>query len=111
MNRLYLQEALKNLSLELLWASNGAEAVDLFVHEPRVDLVLMDIRMPVKDGFSAAREMLAHDPGAVLIAQTAQAMASDREKCLNQGFADYIAKPLRKDQLLRLIARWLAASR
>ncbi|HEX2899498.1 MAG TPA: response regulator, partial [Bacteroidia bacterium] len=90
-------------------ARNGLEALEHVKKNPGVDLVLMDIMMPVMDGLLATRELrkqpeLANLP---IIALTAKAMADDRESCLAAGANDYISKPLDVDRLLSLARVWI----
>jgi CheY-like chemotaxis protein len=90
-------------------ARNGREAIDHLRAQPGVDLVLMDIMMPEMDGLEATRRLRA-DPefGKLpIIALTAKAMIDDREKCLEAGANDYIAKPLDIDKLLSLARVWI----
>jgi CheY-like chemotaxis protein/CHASE3 domain sensor protein len=90
-------------------ARNGREALDHLAANPDVDLVLMDIMMPEMDGLEATRE-LRKDPRFArlpIIALTAKAMIDDREKCLDAGANDYIAKPLDVDKLLSLARVWI----
>jgi len=102
-NNLFLEELFKNIPLKTYWARNGIEAINIYKDHPDIELVLMDIRMPILDGYKAAQEILKINPKAKIIAQTAHAMSSDRDKCLNNGFAEYIAKPIQKDQFMGLI--------
>ncbi|MCX5743239.1 MAG: response regulator [Proteobacteria bacterium] len=90
-------------------ARNGREALDHLRAHPGVDLVLMDIMMPVMDGLEATRELRKQPQFARLpiIALTAKAMIDDREKCLEAGANDYIAKPLDVDKLLSLARIWI----
>ena len=90
-------------------ARNGREALDHLRERPGVDLVLMDIMMPVMDGLEATRELRKQPQFAKLpiIALTAKAMIDDREKCLEAGANDYIAKPLDVDKLLSLARVWI----
>jgi signal transduction histidine kinase/DNA-binding response OmpR family regulator/CHASE3 domain sensor protein len=90
-------------------ARNGQEAVD-HAQKGGIDLVLMDIMMPVKDGLTAMREIRAKPAFADLpiIAITAKAMADDRRQCLEAGANDYIAKPIDIDRLVSLCRVWLA---
>ncbi len=106
-NKLYLEELLDDLSLDVLWASDGVETVEKFMNNQDISLVLMDIRMPLLDGYKAAKQILEHKPDAKIIAQTAYAMASDREKCIKNGFIDYVSKPIKKGALLDLISKWI----
>ncbi|MGE3544932.1 MAG: response regulator, partial [Kofleriaceae bacterium] len=90
-------------------ARNGREALDYLDKKPDIDLVLMDIMMPEMDGIEATRE-LRKDPRFAklpIIALTAKAMIDDREKCLEAGANDYIAKPLDVDKLLSLARVWI----
>ncbi len=90
-------------------ARNGREALEHLRQHPGVDLVLMDIMMPVMDGLEATREIRKQPQFAKLpiIALTAKAMIDDREKCLEAGANDYIAKPLDVDKLLSLTRVWI----
>jgi CheY-like chemotaxis protein len=90
-------------------ARNGREALEHLRQHPGVDLVLMDIMMPVMDGLEATREIRKQPQFAKLpiIALTAKAMIDDREKCLEAGANDYIAKPLDVDKLLSLARVWI----
>ena len=90
-------------------ARNGREALDHLAKNPGVDLVLMDIMMPVMDGLEATRLLRKQPQFAKLpiIALTAKAMIDDREKCLEAGANDYIAKPLDVDKLLSLARVWI----
>ena len=90
-------------------ARNGREALEHLRQNPGVDLVLMDIMMPIMDGLEATRELRKQPQFAKLpiIALTAKAMIDDREKCLEAGANDYIAKPLDADKLLSLARVWI----
>ena len=92
-------------------ANNGREAVDKLQQQPagRYDAVLMDMQMPVLDGLAATAEIRAlpqfsHLP---IIAMTANAMQGDRERCLEGGMNDYVAKPIAPEQLWRALLRWI----
>jgi signal transduction histidine kinase/DNA-binding response OmpR family regulator/tetratricopeptide (TPR) repeat protein len=92
-------------------AADGREALDALAHE-RFDAVLMDCQMPVLDGYAATREIrrrpeLEHLP---VIAMTANAMAGDRDKVLEAGMNDHVAKPIRVDELFATLARWVRAA-
>jgi CheY-like chemotaxis protein len=103
-----LTRILEPLGAQVDIARNGQEAVDR-VARGGVDLVLMDIMMPVKDGLAAMREIRARPDGARLpiIAITAKAMADDRKQCLDAGANDYIAKPIDVDKLVSLCRVWM----
>ena len=88
-------------------ASDGREAVDIY-QRAQFDVVLMDIQMPEMDGYQAAALMRAHQKKTgvrvPIIAVTAHAMSGDREKCLAAGMDDYLSKPIRRNELMRILA-------
>jgi CheY-like chemotaxis protein len=109
-----LSSVLEPKGAKLLIARNGREALDVLeraAKQPKeaVDLVLMDIMMPVMDGLTATREIRRRPEWKKLpiIALTAKAMADDRQKCIDAGASDYIAKPLDVDKLVSLVKVWL----
>jgi len=90
-------------------ATNGRQAIDIIEETPDLSVVLMDIMMPEMDGYETMRE-IRNDPKfrmLPILALTAKAMKGDREKCLQAGASDYIAKPVNTDQLLSLLRVWL----
>jgi signal transduction histidine kinase len=99
-----IQNFLNKLDVELLWAENGKAAVEL-CYTNKFDLILMDIRMPVMDGYTATRLIKEHNPEQIIIAQTAY--TNDRETALANGCDDFIAKPFGKDQLLSLVNTYI----
>ncbi|MGY1528877.1 ATP-binding protein [Luteimonas sp. A649] len=105
------QRLLSVLGITCDTASNG-EAAILRMEASRYDIVLMDCQMPVMDGYTATRrwremEAAAGDGRHVpIIAMTANAMAGDRQKCLDAGMDDYLAKPVTRSELERTLARW-----
>ena len=91
-------------------ASNGMEAVQA-ADSTEYDLILMDCQMPVMDGFQATRVIRAGQRGPYrvpIIALTANAMEGERERCLEAGMDDYLAKPVRPDDLLAKLRKWLS---
>jgi two-component system sensor histidine kinase/response regulator len=102
-------ELLQDAGLEVEVAGNGRIALERLT-ESSYDLVLMDMQMPEMDGLAATRAIRAIPGFAKLpiVAMTANAMASDREKCLAAGMNDHVAKPIEPDELWRVIARWVA---
>jgi CheY-like chemotaxis protein len=90
-------------------ATNGRQAIEIIQQTPDLSVVLMDIMMPEMDGYETMRE-IRNDPKfrmLPILALTAKAMKGDREKCLQAGASDYIAKPVNTDQLLSLLRVWL----
>ena len=104
-----LTNALEEEGLRCITAENGSDAVRLLQEHPDTDIVLMDVMMPGMDGYEATQEIRKIDKFGRLpiIALTAKAMKGDREKCLEAGMSDYIAKPVNVDQLLSLMRVWL----
>ncbi len=113
-NREIALELLGMLGFSVDVAENGAEAVEA-VRNRDYDLVLMDIQMPVMDGFAAARKIRALDkPGVAglpIVAMTANAMSEDRGKCLDAGMNDHIAKPINPELLYTTLKHWLRGGR
>jgi CheY-like chemotaxis protein len=100
---------LENQEMEVINATNGRQAIDMIQNTPDLSVVLMDIMMPEMDGYETMREIRKHSELRTLpiLALTAKAMKGDREKCLQAGASDYIAKPVNTDQLLSLLRVWL----
>ena len=101
--------ALEDYEMNVITASNGQEAVDILKENDDIDLVLMDIMMPVMDGYAAMREIRKIDKLKKLpiIALTAKAMPGDKDMCLEAGANDYLAKPLNIDRLISMMRIWL----
>jgi CheY-like chemotaxis protein len=104
-----LTSLLENQDMEVVSATNGRQAIELIEDTPDVSVVLMDIMMPGMDGYETLREIRKQPRFRTLpiLALTAKAMKGDREKCLQAGASDYIAKPVNTDQLLSLLRVWL----
>ncbi len=110
-NRELMKLLLHPLAMELHEAGNGQEALDLFFAH-RYDLILMDIQMPIMDGYMATRMIRSHEERSgqrrtVIIALTAHAYESDIQKCLDTGCDDHIAKPFKKRTLLNCLSHHL----
>ncbi|RLD90829.1 MAG: hypothetical protein DRJ09_03045 [Bacteroidetes bacterium] len=104
----YLSILLKHFNnLEILRAYNGIEVIDLMKKHPDINLVLMDIKMPIMSGYDASIKIRKFNKRVVIIAQTAFALESDREKILKSGCNDYISKPINKTELIFKIEKWL----
>ncbi len=107
-NFLYLNELIEDKCARILRAHNGHEAVEVFNQNPDIDIILMDIKMPVMDGISATKKIKSQNKRHVpIIALTAYAMSGDREMCLNAGCDAYLSKPIMQDELYDQIARLL----
>ncbi len=107
-NQKVAQRMLERLGCRVAMAMSGREAVRMAAAEP-YDLIFMDCQMPEMDGYQATQEIRrAAGNGAqpVIVAMTANAMTGDREKCLEAGMDDYISKPIRREDLVRVLSRY-----
>ncbi|MGN7613745.1 response regulator [Magnetococcales bacterium HHB-1] len=106
-NRDVLLGMLNKLGCLTDWAEHGKKAVKMF-HQKPYDLILMDLHMPEMDGFQATQAIRAQEDNkrTPIIAVTADAMTGDKEKCLAADMDDYIAKPYKLDDLIRVIKQW-----
>jgi CheY-like chemotaxis protein len=104
-----LSSLLERHQMKTWTATTGQEAISLLESEPGLSIVLMDIMMPEMDGYETIRRIRQQPRYRYLpiIALTAKAMKGDRDKCLEAGASDYIAKPVDTDQLLSLMRIWL----
>jgi CheY-like chemotaxis protein len=104
-----LSSVLERHGMDVMTAGTGQEAIGKVAADPDIDLVMMDIMMPGMDGYDTIRAIRARPESRALpiIALTAKAMKGDREKCLEAGASDYLAKPVVTDQLLGVLRQWL----
>ena len=100
---------LERHNMNVIYAENGKDALDMMAKTTDIDVVLMDIMMPGMDGYETMREIRKNKrfKSMPIIAITAKAMRGDREKCIEAGASDYITKPVDVDQLLSLLRVWL----
>ena len=98
-----LQVYLSQGNYNLLYAVNGKKAVQMFRENPNIDLILMDLKMPVLDGYEATRQIRKLNKNIPILAQSAYAMSGDSEKALEAGCDDYVTKPLKKEELMAKI--------
>lgn len=110
-NLFVLSSMLKKASFLVETAVNGQEAIEKY-KSIQFDIILMDIQMPIKDGYSAIQEIrqwegLHHQPRSTIIAVTANAMPEDRDKCIFVGATDYLSKPVKMNDLLVMIEKYL----
>ncbi|CCH49949.1 response regulator [Pseudodesulfovibrio piezophilus] len=104
-----LSSVLEEKTMDVVIARNGLEAIDKLKEHDEIDLVLMDIMMPLMDGYEAMQAIRKEHKYAKLpmIALTAKAMKGDRSKCIEAGANDYLAKPVNTDKLLSMLRVWL----
>jgi len=98
--------AVRSFSKEIIKVRTGIEAVEACRNNPDIDLVLMDIKMPVMDGFDATRQIRQFNQEVIIIAQTAYSLSGDRERTIATGCNDYISKPIQKDQFMALMEKY-----
>ena len=105
-NYRYLQEILKKTQAQIIRAENGLEAIEI-ARKKSIDLVLMDIKLPVMDGYEATRKIREFNKEVPIIAQTAYVMSGEEEKTREAGCDDYLTKPLRIKTVLETLAKYL----
>ncbi len=108
MNFILLEKVLRKYNVEILWAKNGREAIELVESHLEINLVLMDMQMPVMDGYDAVPVVKKSKPNLPIIAQTAFAMQGEKEKIIALGCDDYVSKPIDKNDLLQKIDKFLS---
>lgn len=107
-NYLYCEALLEgNPNFDLIHAKNGKEAVDICMNDNRIDLVLMDIKMPIINGHEATELIKSKYPNLPVIAQTAYSTEFDKKLALKHGCDDFLSKPIKKEVLLKLINAYL----
>ena len=102
----YLEAILKKTGAKILWAKNGVEAIDFVKTNPSIDLILMDMHMPVMNGYEASSVISKLRPELIIIAQTAFVVRDDIEKCYASGCTGIVAKPFRKNLLFETLAEY-----
>lgn len=102
-NFLLFQKIIQSRNYEVLRALNGQEAINICLNNPNIDLVLMDIKMPVKNGYEAFEEIKLIRPTLKVIAQTAYSSNEDEEKIYTAGFYGYLTKPINREKLYEMV--------
>ncbi|ETR65247.1 MAG: hypothetical protein OMM_06099 [Candidatus Magnetoglobus multicellularis str. Araruama] len=104
-----LNSLLGQQEMNVRYAESGMEGINLLLKHPDIDIVLMDIMMPEMDGYETIRKIRGMNQfkNLPIIALTAKAMKGDREKCIQAGASDYIAKPIKSEQMFSLLRVWL----
>jgi CheY-like chemotaxis protein len=104
-----LTSMLERYQIQVLYAENGREGINVLENTPDIDVVLMDVMMPEMDGYETTSLIRQNEQfkSLPIIALTAKAMQGDREKCIEAGASDYITKPVDTEQLLSLLRVWL----
>jgi signal transduction histidine kinase len=106
MNFRYIEKILSKTNINLIWAKNGKETCEMFEENSSIDLILMDIRMPIMDGYEATKRIKQINKKIPIIAQTAYALDYEREEILKAGCDAYISKPYSDKELLSLMDKY-----
>lgn len=108
MNYLYLEEALRETQAKVTWCKNGQEAVEKVIAEKILfDVVLMDVKMPIMNGYEATKIIKKYKPEIPVIIQTAYAMQNEKQKGYDAGCDDYLEKPIKQERLLLVISKFI----
>jgi len=105
-NYYLIENYLRSTKVNLIWAKSGKEALDIFQKSNKFDLILMDIQLPGINGYEATKLIKAYNKNIPVIAQTAYALAGEREYSLQEGCDDYLSKPIKKETLLELLVKY-----
>ncbi len=105
---LVLNYIVKEISNKVLHAKNGLDAIDICRNHPDLDLIFMDINMPLLDGYETTRQIRQFNQDVIIIAQTADGLAGDKEKAMEGGCNDYQPKPILKDELYSILQQHFA---
>jgi hypothetical protein len=105
-NWLLIKDALEETRATTAWARVGQEAVDLVAAGEHYDIIFMDMKMPVLDGFETTRQIKKINPKIPVIAQTACAAPGEKKRCAEAGCDDYLCKPVGLEELLRTIRKY-----
>jgi CheY-like chemotaxis protein len=106
-SRLYLNKIMEKTGATLLNAGDGLEAIEMSKQNPDIAIILMDIQLPLMDGYTAAKKIRELRGKIVIIAQTAYGLSGDMENIISSGFDDYLIKPIYSEQLIMKIAAFL----
>lgn len=105
-SRLYLNKILEKTEAVLINAGDGKEAVELVEKDPEIELVLMDIQLPVMDGYTSAKKIRELRRDLKLIAQTAYSFTGDMDNITESGFDDFFIKPIYSKQLIEKLSSY-----
>jgi CheY-like chemotaxis protein len=106
-SKLYLNKILEKSGAVIYNAGDGKEAYDLVANNPDIELVLMDLQLPIIDGYNCTKMIRDSGNDLIIIAQTAYGLAWDKEKLMASGFNDYLIKPISQNQLMEKLSLYL----
>ncbi len=107
-NYLFLESFLKRTNSRIIWAKDGEKLLEILRTEPDIDLILMDLRMPVLNGIDATRRIRKTNPDVPVVALTAYVFQDDQEKSIQAGCNDYLSKPVKIEELTAILRKYLA---
>lgn len=110
MSASYLEILVSPFSNEVLVANNGLKAIELCFENSDIDLILMDMKMPIIDGYEAVRKIREFNKNVVIIAQTAYGFIADRQKAFDAGTNDYLPKPIYRKELLEILKKYFGVN-
>lgn len=102
------RELLESLQIKVSQACNGVQALHYLSYDPSIELVLMDVQMPLLDGHQTTRQLRQSHPHLPVIAMTGNSLPGDRERCLDSGMNDYLSKPIHPSALEKMLCHWLS---
>jgi CheY-like chemotaxis protein len=103
---IYLSEVINETGAEIVHARTGKEALEICKRDPEIDLVFMDVKMPIMDGREATKEIKSIRPDLPVIAQTAYALNDEKASIIKDGFDAYMSKPLQRDEILSVLKKF-----
>lgn len=106
-NYQFVEAVLRKTGVRLIWVKDGVEAVEICRKDQSIDVILMDIQMPIMNGYEATRQIKSFRPNLPIISQTAYAMLGERELSVEAGCDNYLSKPIRPGELLTTLAKYL----
>ena len=107
LSRKYFSKVLESTKAKLVFVKNGAEAIEYCCNHSNIDLVLMDIKMPIKDGITATKEIKKECPNISVVIQTAYAFDYDKVNAMASGADAFITKPIHREELFQLLNQLL----
>jgi CheY-like chemotaxis protein len=110
-SKLYLNKILEKTGVILLNAGDGQEAIDIALENPDIDIILMDIQLPVMDGYTSAEKIREFRENIIIIAQTAYGLMGDKEKIIDSGFNDFVIKPIFSKNLIEKLVNSLTGKK
>ena len=106
-NLIFFEELLEDTGVELVITADGQATVDAAAEHEYIDLILMEVKLPVMSGLDATSKIKSSKPDLPIIAQTAYAMEDEKQHCLDAGCDDYIAKPIDPNDLFTLLKKYM----